>query len=173
MVDLQKEHVAFEGSLSVWITHLDFYLQTWEEVSNSYACMTIQWYWEVWLNRAKLAQQEKQKLINERDHASLVCDSAIEEIGGLKAKLDAKHKAFIFLDDCRIEWYKAFMRKCEENKQLKSKLAEYESKDVAVVPREPNFDMLNDGWSAIGYDSIDESDIASVYKAMIKAGEIK
>lgn len=61
----------------------------------------------------------------------------------------------------------------QEISELKAKLAKYESDDVVVVPRNANSDMLNNGWSAIGYDSIEEDDISNVYKAMIEVGEIK
>lgn len=106
--------------------------------------------WDYWQYKHKIAHQETQALQ--------------EEINLLKSQLNAKHKAFVFLDDCRKEWHKSFIFKCEELNALKARL-----EDGVIVPREPTDFMIN----TYRDESLAPIAILSVigYKAMIEAVE--
>ena len=92
------------------------------------------------------------------------------EITELKQQIEAKHKAFIFLDDCRKEWHKSFMFKCEQLEYLKKKLARYENPDYVLVPRKPTNAMIGSGQRS-GDDFLYHYQVSNVWVAMIEAVE--
>lgn len=112
-----------------------------------------------------LAQDEYRKVYNEKDHAELVADAAIEEINRLKQE-EIKYK----------EKHGQLIGKIHA---LEKKLARYENPDYVLVPRRPSILMLSILDKAIkeantrnAYTQDRLESIPSVaYKAMIEAVE--
>lgn len=172
LIDLEKEREEFEinwlslgGKLDNFEYTTDQMYSLSKEASKKLSeqdklisIMIINQSWSYWLNfaRANQAEDEYRKVYNEKDHAELVADAAIEEINRLKQE-ERKYK----------EKHGQLIGKIHA---LEKKLGRYESNDYVLVPRNPEISLIDRIDSLLCFPDVTTLES---YKAIIVAVENK